>query len=95
MTFTHKYGIYSVISLSYVLRFVGGEKGQRCCLREQYHGRGREGGGDGETESYKGRRERGWVGGGGEGLVPIWLNHKEYRGQLFVEEIKLGSQAIL
>lgn len=35
----------------------------------------------------------GW--GGVEGLVPIWLNHKEYRGQLFVEEIKLGSQAIL
>ena len=35
------------------------------------------------------------VEGRGGWLVPIWFNHKEYRGQLFVEEIKLVSQAIL
>lgn len=73
-------------------------------LLEERRGRGAvcenstmgEGGRAEEMERQRATKVEGRGGWGGwGGLVPIWLNHKEYRGQLFVEEIKLGSQAIL
>jgi hypothetical protein len=85
MTFPHKYGIYSVISLAYVLSFVGGEKGQwqggmvAVVLLCENSNMGK--GGDRQRQRAT--------------EIPIWLNHKGYRGQLFVEEIQLGSQDVI